>query len=141
MLIILPQQSLTIVCLHLWACRVSQLPCSTTVSACFCAVYRERNSPTHAGDANHLEFHSDQGATDLIALLSISAAKEGGESLLVSAIAIHNELLRRGRKVGPLWCLRLQRCPTISAQFASLKFLEARVLAEHLSNHYRCNNG
>lgn len=40
-----------------------------------------------------------QGATDLIALLSLSAAKEGGESQLVSAIAIHNELLRRGRKV------------------------------------------
>lgn len=40
-----------------------------------------------------------QGATDLIALLSIAAAKEGGESLLVSTVAIHNELLRRGRKV------------------------------------------
>ena len=50
-------------------------------------------------DSNALEFHSDQGATDLIALLSIGAAKEGGESLLVSTIAIHNELLRRGRKV------------------------------------------
>jgi hypothetical protein len=60
----------------------------------------EPNGYTHAGDAKHLEFHSDQGATDLIALLSISAAKEGGESLLVSAVAIHNELLRRGRKVG-----------------------------------------
>lgn len=60
----------------------------------------ERNAHTHVADANALEFHSDQGATDLIALLSIAAAKEGGESLLVSAIAIHNELLRRGRKVG-----------------------------------------
>jgi hypothetical protein len=40
-----------------------------------------------------------QGATDLIALLSLSAANGGGESQLVSAIAIHNELLRRGRKV------------------------------------------
>lgn len=64
------------------------------------AVFQERNSFTHKGDANALEFHSDQGATDLIALLSIAAAKEGGESLLVSAIAIHNELLRRGRQVG-----------------------------------------
>lgn len=63
-------------------------------------VFPERNAYTHVGDANALEFHSDQGATDLIALLSIAAAKEGGESLLVSAIAIHNELLRRGRKVG-----------------------------------------
>jgi hypothetical protein len=52
------------------------------------------------GTDTALEFHSDQGATDLIALLSISAAKEGGHSLLVSAVAIHNELLRRGRKVG-----------------------------------------
>ena len=60
-------------------------------------------APTWYGngiDSNALEFHSDQGATDLIALLSISAAQEGGESLLVSTIAIHNELLRRGRKVG-----------------------------------------
>lgn len=62
-------------------------------------MFVERNSYTHVGDANALEFHSDQGATDLIALLSLSAAKEGGDSLLVSAIAIHNELLRRGRKV------------------------------------------
>ena len=61
------------------------------------------NDPNRYGkgvDSNALEFHSDQGATDLIALLSISAAKEGGESLLVSTIAIHNELLRRGRTVG-----------------------------------------
>jgi capsular polysaccharide transport system permease protein len=34
----------------------------------------------------------------MLSLLSVSAAKEGGESKLVSAIAIHNELLRRGRK-------------------------------------------
>jgi hypothetical protein len=62
-------------------------------------VYIEPSSATKAGDSKALEFHSDQGATDLIALLSLSAAHEGGESLLVSAIAIHNELLRRGRKV------------------------------------------
>lgn len=42
-----------------------------------------------------------QGATDLIALLSLSAAKEGGDSKWVSSLAIHNELLRRGRKVSP----------------------------------------
>ena len=48
---------------------------------------------------SRLAFHTDQGATDLIALLSISAAPEGGESKWVSAVAIHNELLRRGRKV------------------------------------------
>ena len=66
-----------------------------------CAVAKKEHNPYTKGvDSNALEFHSDQGATDLIALLSISAAKEGGESLLVSTIAIHNELLRRGRRVG-----------------------------------------
>ena len=49
-----------------------------------------------------LAFHSDQGATDLIALLSLANAKSGGESKWVSGLAIHNELLRRGRKVGRL---------------------------------------
>lgn len=49
-------------------------------------------------DVNRIEFHSDQGATDLIALLSLTAAPKGGESKWVSALAIHNELLRRGRK-------------------------------------------
>ena len=57
-------------------------------------------------DEARLEFHSDQGATDLIALLSINKAKEGGESKWVSAVAIHNELLRRGREVA-LPCLAL----------------------------------
>ena len=53
------------------------------------------------GDKNRefLPFHSDQGATDLIALLSVTAAPKGGESKWVSSIAIHNELLRQGRKV------------------------------------------
>ena len=50
-------------------------------------------------DLSRLAFHCDQAATDLIALLSVTAAKEGGESKWVSGIAIHNELLRRGRKV------------------------------------------
>lgn len=62
----------------------------------------KRDEPLYQGrqlDINRLAFHSDQGATDLIALLSIGAAKEGGESKWVSSIAIHNELLRRGRKV------------------------------------------
>ncbi|KAK9845169.1 hypothetical protein WJX84_011671 [Apatococcus fuscideae] len=45
-----------------------------------------------------LPFHSDQGATDLIALLSLTAAPKGGESKWVSSLAIHNELLRQGRK-------------------------------------------
>ena len=50
-------------------------------------------------NTTRLAFHTDQGSTDLIALLSIGAAPKGGESKWVSAIAIHNELLRRGRKV------------------------------------------
>ena len=50
-------------------------------------------------DRDFLPFHSDQGATDLIALLSVTAAPKGGESKWVSSIAIHNELLRQGRKV------------------------------------------
>ena len=50
-------------------------------------------------DLRRLHFHSDQGATDLIALVSVTKAKSGGESKWVSGLAIHNELLRRGRKV------------------------------------------
>lgn len=50
-------------------------------------------------DLARLPFHSDQGATDLISLLSLAPAKKGGESQIVSGVAIHNELLRRGRKV------------------------------------------
>ena len=46
-----------------------------------------------------LAFHSDQGAVDLIALLSLGAAPQAGESKWVSSIAIHNQLLRSGRKV------------------------------------------
>ncbi|KAK9812337.1 hypothetical protein WJX73_003313 [Symbiochloris irregularis] len=49
-------------------------------------------------DLSRLPFHSDQGATDLIALVSLTNAKRGGESKWVSGVAIHNELLRRGRK-------------------------------------------
>lgn len=55
-------------------------------------------------DSARLAFHSDQGSVDLIALLCISAAPEGGESKWVSAVAIHNELLRRGRKASFLLC-------------------------------------
>ncbi|DBB18065.1 hypothetical protein WJX82_011687 [Trebouxia sp. C0006] len=49
-------------------------------------------------DITRLAFHSDQGATNLIALLSITAAPGGGESKWVSAVAIHNELLHLGRQ-------------------------------------------
>lgn len=59
----------------------------------------DRLTSTRKVDKSRLAFHIDQGATDLIALLSISAAPQGGESKWVSAVAIHNELLRRGRQV------------------------------------------
>ena len=59
-------------------------------------------SRARSRDTTRLAFHSDQGATDLIALLSLTNAKSGGESKWVSGVAIHNELLRRGRKVGPV---------------------------------------
>ncbi|EIE24910.1 Clavaminate synthase-like protein [Coccomyxa subellipsoidea C-169] len=59
---------------------------------------RPAGTKAHAVDTIRLVFHSDQGATDLISLLSLTNAKEGGVSKWVSSIAIHNELLRRGRK-------------------------------------------
>ena len=65
------------------------------------AVFQHDKQPLPKGkiDMSRLPFHTDQGATDLIALLSVTAAPKGGESKWVSAVAIHNELLRRGRKV------------------------------------------
>ncbi|KAK9816577.1 hypothetical protein WJX72_002145 [[Myrmecia] bisecta] len=62
------------------------------------SVKRVPNETSNKLNVERLVFHADQGATDIISLLSISAAPEGGESKLVSSIAIHNELLRRGRK-------------------------------------------
>ena len=66
-------------------------------------------APAHVSPVPHSTatplFFCLQGATDLIALLSLSAAKEGGDSKWVSSLAIHNELLRRGRKVSPPACL------------------------------------
>ncbi|KAK9809629.1 hypothetical protein WJX73_008948 [Symbiochloris irregularis] len=58
----------------------------------------QENQKKREVDLARLAFHSDQAATDLVALLSVTAAKQGGESKWVSGIAIHNELLRRGRK-------------------------------------------
>ena len=46
-----------------------------------------------------MPFHSDQGCTDIVSLLSLSKSKAGGASRWVSALAIHNELLSRGRLV------------------------------------------
>lgn len=62
---------------------------------------KDSQTPSRTLDTTRLVFHSDQGATDLIALVSLTKAKSGGESKWVSGVAIHNELLRRGRKVLP----------------------------------------
>ena len=68
------------------------------------AVFQHDKQPLPKGkiDMSRLPFHTDQGATDPIALLSVTAAPKGGESKCVSAVAIHNELLRRGRKVSTI---------------------------------------
>src|SRR5689334_5179748 len=95
---------------------------SSTLRA-YHAVFKTPSDYGKGTDSTALEFHSDQGATDLIALLSISAAKEGGESLLVSTIAIHNELLRRGRKVG--WAVASQCCALPATEVLSVVRLSA----------------
>lgn len=70
----------------------------------------DQSTSTRKVDKSRLAFHTDQGATDLIALLSISAAPQGGESKWVSAVAIHNELLRRGRQVTRFSLVELSVC-------------------------------
>ena len=40
-----------------------------------------------------LDFHSD--ACDLVGLMCLNTAKEGGESALVSGVAVHDEMMRR----------------------------------------------
>jgi hypothetical protein len=42
---------------------------------------------------------SDQFCIDIVGMLSIGKALQGGDSRWVSSITIHNELLRRGRQV------------------------------------------
>ena len=76
----------------------------------------DRSTSTREVDKSRLAFHTDQGATDLIALLSISAAPQGGESKWVSAIAIHNELLRRGRQVTCLSSVKLSVSKSLCMQ-------------------------
>lgn len=53
------------------------------------------DNPQNRGYQTHdaLPFHSD--FCDVVALLCLHPAKTGGESLLTSSIAIHNEMLRR----------------------------------------------
>lgn len=48
-----------------------------------------------------LQFHSDR--CDLVGLLCVRKAKEGGASRIVSAVAIHNEILRRRPDLIPLF--------------------------------------
>lgn len=43
-------------------------------------------------------FHSDQFCIDIVGMLSIGKALQGGDSRWVSSVTIHNELLRRGRR-------------------------------------------
>ncbi len=42
---------------------------------------------------------SDQFCIDIVGMLSIGKALQGGDSRWVSSVTIHNELLRRGRRV------------------------------------------
>lgn len=63
------------------------------------AVYKQGRTYDDAVNTKRLVFHTDQASTDLISLLSIGAAPKGGHSKWVSAIAVHNELIRRGRTV------------------------------------------
>jgi hypothetical protein len=42
---------------------------------------------------------SDQFCIDIVGMLSIGKALQGGDSRWVSSVTIHNELLRRGRQV------------------------------------------
>ena len=72
---------------HTWQCA-----CCSCCKPCLTS----HNEPVYCAA---LPFHADQGATDIISLLSVGKSKAGGASRWVSAIAIHNELLRRGRKV------------------------------------------
>ena len=53
------------------------------------------DNPQNRGYQTHdaLPFHSD--FTDIVGLLCLNPAKAGGESLVTSSIAIHNEMLKR----------------------------------------------
>lgn len=42
---------------------------------------------------------SDQFCIDIVGMLSIGKALQGGDSRWVSSVTVHNELLRRGRRV------------------------------------------
>ncbi len=67
----------------------------------------DRLTSTREVDKSRLAFHTDQGATDLIALLSVSAAAQGGGKQVGVSHCIHNELLRRGRQVTRLSSVEL----------------------------------
>lgn len=63
------------------------------------AVFPKDRESSDQVNTRRIAFHTDQASTDLISLLSVHAAPEGGESKWVSAIAVHNEIIRRGRSV------------------------------------------
>jgi hypothetical protein len=67
------------------------------------------DDPQHRGYQTHdaLPFHSD--FCDVVALLCLHPAKSGGESLLTSAIAIHNEMLKRDPRLVAALCEPIYR--------------------------------
>jgi hypothetical protein len=57
------------------------------------ADYRGRSDVRGYQTRANLEFHTD--VVDVVGLMCLRKAKEGGESLIVSSTAIHNEMLRQ----------------------------------------------
>lgn len=60
---------------------------------------------------------SDQFCIDIVGMLSIGKALQGGDSRWVSSVTIHNELLRRGRQVRDSQPLRLLNLHCSSSAF------------------------
>ncbi len=56
---------------------------------------KDYDNPQHRGyqTSAHMLFHSDQ--TDVVTLLCLQTSRSGGESKVVSSLAVHNELVRR----------------------------------------------
>ena len=51
--------------------------------------------------SERLEFHTD--GSDIVGLLCLRVAKEGGESAIVSSVTVYNEVLRRRPDLAPLY--------------------------------------
>jgi len=63
---------------------------------------KKLSDPTALGSRtrDRLNFHSD--SSDVVALMCLRGAKEGGASILISGITIYNEVLRRRPELAPL---------------------------------------